>query len=115
MILSSSLFRLWVTGIEHLRYQWEVLAAVFTSDTIAEATQRHKERLAEMNRIFAEMYADATEGSNAAQGAMDTASTSTRSTPRPTAIWPRFSASRGPSVSCPCPRRIASAKSVVRA
>ena len=62
-----------MTGIEHLRYQWEVLAAVFTSDTIAEATQRHKERLAEMNRIFAEMYADATEGSNAAQGAMDTA------------------------------------------
>lgn len=64
-----------VTGFEFLRYQWEVLAAVFTSDTIAEATQRHKERLAEMNRIFAEMYADATEGSNAAKGAMDTAAT----------------------------------------
>jgi len=64
-----------MTGIEHLRYRWEVFAAVFTSDTIAEATQRHNERLTEMNRIFAEMYADATEGANAAKGAMDTAAT----------------------------------------
>ena len=64
-----------MTGIEHLRYRWEVFAAIFTSDTIAEATQRHNERLTEMNRIFAEMYADATEGANAAKGAMDTAAT----------------------------------------
>ena len=62
-------------GIEHLRFQWEVFAAIFTSDTIAEATKRHEQRLAEMNRIFAEMYADATEGANAAKGAMNTAST----------------------------------------
>lgn len=62
-------------GIEHLRFQWEVFAAIFTSDTIAEATKRHEQRLAEMNRIFAEMYADATEGANAAQGAMNTAAT----------------------------------------
>ncbi|MBK1674630.1 hypothetical protein CKO35_15295 [Ectothiorhodospira shaposhnikovii] len=62
-------------GIEHLRFQWEVFAAIFTSDTIAEATKRHEQRLKEMNRIFAEMYADATEGANAAQGAMDTATT----------------------------------------
>lgn len=62
-------------GIEHLRFQWEVFAAIFTSDTIAEATTRHEQRLAEMNRIFAEMYADATEGANAAQGAMNTAAT----------------------------------------
>lgn len=64
-----------MTGIEHLRFRWEVFAAIFTSDTIAEATQRHNERLTEMNRIFAEMYADATEGANAAKGAMDTAAT----------------------------------------
>ena len=62
-------------GIEHLRFQWEVFAAIFTSDTIAEATKRHEQRLAEMNRIFAEMYADATEGANAAKGAMHTAAT----------------------------------------
>lgn len=62
-------------GIEHLRFQWEVFAAIFTSDTIAEATKRHEQRLAEMNRIFAEMYADATEGANAAEGAMNTAAT----------------------------------------
>jgi len=64
-----------VKGIEQLRYRWEVFAAVFTSDTIAEATKRHEQRLAEMNRIFAEMYADATEGANAAKGAMNTAAT----------------------------------------
>jgi len=62
-------------GIEHLRFQWEVFAAIFSSDTIAEATKRHEQRLAEMNRIFAEMYADATEGANAAKGAMNTAAT----------------------------------------
>ncbi|RRD44834.1 phage tail tape measure protein [Comamonadaceae bacterium OH3737_COT-264] len=61
------------TGIEYLRYKWEVLAAVFTSDTIAEATQRHEERLAEMKRIFSEMYADAGEGATAVTGAMNTA------------------------------------------
>ena len=64
-----------MTGIEHLRFRWEVFAAIFTSDSIAEATQRHQERLTEMNRIFAEMYADASEGANAAKGAMDTAAT----------------------------------------
>lgn len=62
-------------GIEQLRFQWEVFAAIFSSDTIAEATKRHEQRLAEMNRIFAEMYADATEGANAAKGAMNTAAT----------------------------------------
>ena len=62
-------------GIEHLRFQWEVFDAIFTSDTIQQATKRHEQRLAEMNRIFAEMYADATEGAKAAQGAMNTAAT----------------------------------------
>lgn len=64
-----------MTGIEHLRFRWEVFAAIFTSDTIAEATKRHAERLTEMNRIFAEMYADASEGANAAKSAMNTAAT----------------------------------------
>ena len=64
-----------MTGIEQLRFRWEVFAAIFSSDTIAEATKRHEQRLAEMNRIFAEMYADATEGANAAKGAMNTAAT----------------------------------------
>lgn len=62
-----------VKGIEQLRYRWEVFAAIFTSDTIAEATKRHEQRLAEMNQIFAQMYADATQGSEAAKGAMNTA------------------------------------------
>ena len=64
-----------VKGIEQLRYRWEVFAAVFTSDTIAEATKRHEARLAEMNQIFAQMYADASRGAEAAKGAMNTAAT----------------------------------------
>ena len=64
-----------VKGVELLRYRWEVFAAVFTSDTIVEATRRHEARLAQMNQIFAQMYADATKGSAAAQGAMNTAAT----------------------------------------
>src|SRR6218665_332459 len=64
-----------MTGIERLRFRWEVFAAIFASDTVAEETNRHQERLTEMNRIFAEMYADATEGANAAKGAMNTAAT----------------------------------------
>lgn len=62
-------------GIEQLQYRWEVFKAVFTSDTIAEATKRHEVRLAEMNQIFAQMYADATKGADAAKGAMNTAAT----------------------------------------
>lgn len=64
-----------VKGIEQLRYRWEVFAAIFTSDTIAEATKRHEARLAEMNQIFAQMYADASRGAEAAKGAMNTAAT----------------------------------------
>ena len=64
-----------VKAIEQLRYRWEVFAAIFTSDTIAEATKRHEQRLAEMNQIFAQMYADASRGSEAARGAMNTAAT----------------------------------------
>jgi tape measure domain-containing protein len=45
-----------VKAVEELRYRWEVFAAVFSSDTLREATQRHQARLAEMNAIFAEMY-----------------------------------------------------------
>jgi tape measure domain-containing protein len=62
-------------SIEQLRFHWEVFAAIFTSDTIAEAVKRRQARLAEMNRIFAEMYADASKGADAAKGAMNTAAT----------------------------------------
>ncbi|CAG0982940.1 hypothetical protein BURK2_01950 [Burkholderiales bacterium] len=62
-------------GIEQLQYRWEVFNAIFTSDTIEQATKRHQARLAEMNQIFAQMYADATKGADAAKGAMNTAAT----------------------------------------
>ncbi|MHA6879194.1 tape measure protein [Ralstonia pseudosolanacearum] len=62
-----------IKSIEELRFHWEVFAAVFTSDTIAEATRRHQARLGEMNRVFAQMYADAGRGADAAKGAMNTA------------------------------------------
>jgi tape measure domain-containing protein len=59
-----------IKGIELMRFQWEAFAAIFTSDTIAQATKRHQDRLAEMNGVFAQMYADASKGSEAAKGAM---------------------------------------------
>ncbi len=62
-----------VRGVEQLRYRWEVFAAIFTGDTIAQATKRHQQRLAEMNQVFAQMYAEATRGSHAAKAAMNTA------------------------------------------
>jgi tape measure domain-containing protein len=64
-----------IKAAEQIRYRWEAFAALFTSDTLAEATRRHEARLAEMNRIFAEMYADAGKGTEAAKGAMTTAAT----------------------------------------
>jgi tape measure domain-containing protein len=60
-------------SIEFLQYQWESFAAIFTGDTMAEATARHEARLAQMNQIFRDMYTDAQQGSEAAQGAMNTA------------------------------------------
>ncbi|MHA6890817.1 tape measure protein [Ralstonia pseudosolanacearum] len=62
-----------IKSIEELRFHWEVFAAIFTSDTIAEATRRHQARLGEMNQVFAQMYADAGRGADAAKGAMNTA------------------------------------------
>lgn len=62
-------------GIEELQYQWESFAAIFTSDTMAAASERHRQRLAEMNQIFAEMYADAQQGTEGAKAAMNTAAT----------------------------------------
>jgi len=62
-----------LTYFEQLRYSWEAFKALFTSDTISEATKRHEARLAEMKRIFAEMVADASKGTEAAKGAMNTA------------------------------------------
>lgn len=62
-----------IRSVEELRFHWEVFAAIFTSDTIAEATQRHQARLGDMNRIFAQMVADAGRGTDAAKGAMNAA------------------------------------------
>ena len=59
-----------VKGVEQLQFRWEAFAAIFTNDTIDAATKRHQARLAEMNQIFGQMYADATKGSEAAKGAM---------------------------------------------
>ena len=64
-----------VKAIEQLQYRWEAFAAIFTSDTIDEATRRHQQRLTEMNQIFGQMYADAGKGAEAAKGAMNTAAT----------------------------------------
>ncbi|HOE41566.1 MAG TPA: tape measure protein [Rhodoferax sp.] len=64
-----------VKAVEQLQYRWEAFAAIFTSDTIDAATKRHEARLAEMNVIFAQMYADATKGSDTAKAAMTTAAT----------------------------------------
>jgi tape measure domain-containing protein len=64
-----------VKAVEQLQYRWEAFAAIFTSDTIDAATKRHQDRLAEMNVIFAQMYADATKGSDTAKAAMTTAAT----------------------------------------
>ena len=64
-----------VKGVEQLQYRWEAFAAIFTNDTIDAATKRHEARLAEMSQIFAQMYADATKGADAAKGAMTTAAT----------------------------------------
>ncbi|CCF97805.1 hypothetical protein B7R77_10165 [Ralstonia solanacearum K60] len=62
-----------IKSVEELRFHWEVFAAIFTSDTIAEATKRHQARLGDMNRIFAQMVADAGRGTDAAKGAMNAA------------------------------------------
>ncbi len=64
-----------VKAVEQLQYRWEAFAAIFTSDTIDAATKRHEARLAEMNQIFAAMYADATKGADAAKAAMTTVAT----------------------------------------
>ena len=66
-----------VKGVEQLQFRWEAFAAVFTNDTIDAATKRHQARLAEMNQIFGQMYADATKGSEAAKGAMTTVANTT--------------------------------------
>lgn len=65
-----------MTGFENLRFQWELFAALFTSDTLAAATQHHQERLAQMQSAFADMYRDAANQGAAATQAMDTAASS---------------------------------------
>jgi uncharacterized membrane protein len=45
------------------RARTQLVAYVFTSDTLAEATQRHQERMAQMKQTFAEMIQDKLSGS----------------------------------------------------
>ncbi|MGY6217829.1 hypothetical protein ACW73L_21930 [Methylolobus aquaticus] len=68
-----AMVELLLKGVEQLQYRWEVFAALFTAERIDAATRRHQARLSEMNRIFAEMVADAGKGTAAAQNAMTTA------------------------------------------
>lgn len=62
-----------VKGFEYARYAWEVFAAVFTNDTIGEATKRHEKRLQDMNIILNAMYNSAENGTKSAEKAMETA------------------------------------------
>ncbi len=62
-----------MTSIEKLRYAWEVFAAIFTSDTIAAATQRHQERLTQMRQIFNDMNKDAEQQGQASTQVMNQA------------------------------------------
>jgi TP901 family phage tail tape measure protein len=79
-----------VKGFEHLRYAWEVTKAVFTDDTIDEATRRHEERLQQMSTIFDEMYREVEDGSwkasqsaaQAAQASADSAKQTVQETAR---------------------------------
>ncbi|RIJ86650.1 hypothetical protein RSP822_09165 [Ralstonia solanacearum] len=71
-----------IKSVEELRFHWEVFAAIFTSDTIAEATKRHQARLGDMNRIFAQMVADAGRGTDAAKGAMNAAASAAEESAR---------------------------------
>ncbi|NJR44281.1 phage tail tape measure protein [bacterium] len=59
------------TGIETLKHQWEQFAAIFTGDTMAAATERHQQRVQQMQAIFADMYVDATDAARASQQAVD--------------------------------------------
>lgn len=67
-----------LTAFEYLRYGWELVLALFTSDTLAEATARHQQRLETMRGVFADMYADAERGAGAAATAVDAAGAATQ-------------------------------------
>jgi phage-related minor tail protein len=58
-----------VKAVEQLQYRWEAFAAIFTSRTpLMRPPSATRHGCAEMNQIFAQMYADATKGSDAAKG-----------------------------------------------
>ena len=63
-----------IKAIEQIHYRWESFTALFTADTLVEATKRHEQRLSEMNQIFAQMYAEASRGAQTVNNAMNTAS-----------------------------------------
>lgn len=69
-----------VKGFEYVRTGYEVLKAVVTDDTIAAALERHQQRIADMNAIFASMYKEVeTEAYNAAKASSDAAATAASS------------------------------------
>jgi TP901 family phage tail tape measure protein len=45
-------------SFEAIRYGWEVTKAVFTSDTIEAATQRHKQRLQEIDDTYTDLFSN---------------------------------------------------------
>lgn len=60
-----------VKGFEVLQYQWELFAAVFSSDTLAAASQRHQQRLQQMNDVLTAMRDDARDVATSAASAMN--------------------------------------------
>jgi TP901 family phage tail tape measure protein len=69
-----------VKGWEYVRTGYEVLKAIFTDDTVDAAIERHKQRLADMDAIFASMYREVEdEAYNAAKAAAAAADASASS------------------------------------
>lgn len=62
-----------VKGAEHVRYAWEVVRAAMTDDTVEAATQRHQERLRQIEATFFEMWQEAEQGAKKAAAATDQA------------------------------------------
>jgi tape measure domain-containing protein len=60
-------------AFEQMQYKYEAFLALFTSDTLDAAAERHKARLADMDRIFGEMMVEAKTGTAAVAEATDEA------------------------------------------
>jgi len=71
-----------LVGVEQLRFQWEAFAAIFTSDTVAKAAERHAQRLNEILRITSEMADEAGRSGEATKTAMNSAAAAAEETAR---------------------------------